>query len=113
DFAAGEGRERLPPSLERTEVAVAVSALHGRELLDHVRRALFESGVACGRPHQAHGREVMTGDVPGEIAPAAVPPAVRLGFRREAGALAGIRQHAGGPEGEPGWPIGLLRAVER
>ena len=53
DFAAGEGRERLAPSLERREVAVAVSALHGRELLDHVRRALFQPDVAGGPPHQA------------------------------------------------------------
>src|SRR5205823_13791338 len=113
DFAAGEGRERLPSSLQGAEVAVAVSALHGRELLDDVRRALFEPGVTRGRPHQAHGREVMTSDVPGEIAPAAVPPAVRLCFRREAGALPVIRQHAVGLEREQVLPIELLRVLER
>ena len=113
DFAAGEGRERLAPSLERREVAVAVGVLHGREFPDDVCRALFEPGVAGGRPHQADGRQVMTGDVPGEIAAAAVPPAVRLRLGRQAGALAVIGQHAVGLEREQVLPIELLRMFER
>ena len=113
DFAAGEGRERLAPSLERREVAVAVGVLHGREFPDDVCRALFEPGVAGGRPHQADGRQVMTGDVPGEIAAAAVPPAVRLRLGRQAGALPIIGQHAVGLEREQVLSIELLRVLER
>ena len=55
----------------------------------------------------------MTGDVPGEIAAAAVPPAVRVRFGRQAGALAVIRQHAVGLEREQVLSIELLRVFER
>ena len=41
---------------------------------------------------------MMSGDVPGEIAPGTIPSAVRLGLLRESGAHAIERQHSIGLE---------------
>ncbi len=59
---------------------------------------LLEARVAGRGPHHADGREVVAGDVAGEVLAVAVPAAVGLGLGRQAGADAEKGQHAVGLE---------------
>ena len=82
------------PRASALEIAVAVLVLDLLQLADDVVGALLEADVAGRRPHQADGREVVAGDVTGEVSAVAVPAAVGLRLRHEAGALAVEREHA-------------------
>jgi hypothetical protein len=75
--------------------------------------ALLEPRLAGGRPHEAHRREVMAGDVAGEVVAVAVPAAVRLCFRGQARALAVEREHPIGLEREQVLGVQVLGALER
>ena len=72
------------------QVAVATLVLDLLEFFDQVIGALLEARVAGGGIHQAHRREVMAGDMAGELlAVDGIPATVTLGFRLQT-------RHAGG-----------------
>ena len=113
NFTPSQLAEGLLPSFQRAQVAIAVRVLDFFQLPHDVIRPLLEARVARGGPHQAHRREVMTGDVTGEVPAVPVPAAVRLGLRLEAGAVPVIRQHPVGLEREQITGVQLLGVLER
>src|SRR4029077_11261471 len=70
----------------RAEIAVAVPVLDGFQLADDIVGAFLETSIAGGGPHQADGRQVMAGDVSGQVPIVAIPSAVRRRLGLEAGA---------------------------
>src|SRR5581483_11516737 len=79
--------------------AVALLVLDFLEFLDEIVRTLLEPRIAGRRPHVTHRREIMPGDVPGELAALAIPSAVTLlGFWFQPRATTQIKEHAVGFE---------------
>ena len=87
--------------------------MNSLELADHVVDPLLEARIARCLPHEADGRQVVAGDVSGEVAVVAVPAAVGLRLRLEAGTLPIERQHPIGLEREEVRCVEILRALER
>src|SRR5947207_1748036 len=112
NLAARERRERLAPSLECAQIAIALLALHRGELANEVVCALLEAGIASGGIHRAHRREIVPGDVTGEIAPRTIPPAVGPTLWGKTGARAIKSQHPIGLELEQILDVGQLRALK-
>ena len=81
DVSLSHGFPAFPAPLQCTEIAVAVFVLDFLEFLYDIVRSLFETRISRGGPHQAYSREVMSGDVTGEISSAAVPAAVWFALR--------------------------------
>jgi len=113
DLAAHHLREALARALLGEEEAVAVFVLHRLQLAHDVVGALLEPPVARGRPHEADGREVVAGDMAGEVVAVAVPALVWLRFRGQARPLAVEREHAVGLEMEQVLRVQVLRVFER
>ncbi len=87
--------------------------LHQVEFAHDVVGALLEARITGGRVHQRDRREMVTGDVSREVAPAAVPPAVGLALGGEPSAHAIEVQHAIGIEREEISGVELLCMLER
>ena len=105
--------ERLAHALQRAGEAVAVLVLHFLHLVDDVVGALLEARVAGRGLHQADRRQIMPGDVAGELPAVAVPAGVARRLRLEPGALAVERQHAIRLEREQVGGVEILRVLER
>jgi hypothetical protein len=94
DLALRQRRKRLAAAFERAQVPVAVLVLHGSKLADDVIRPLLVPRVAGREVHETDGREIVAGDMSGEVSPSTVPSGVRFGFLRQPGAHAVVREHA-------------------
>ena len=106
-------REALARALLGEEESVALFVLDRLQLAHDVVGALLEPPVARGRPHEADGREVVAGDMAGEVVAVAVPALVRLRFRGQARPLAVEREHPVGLEMEQVLRVQVLRVFER
>jgi hypothetical protein len=95
------------------EVTIALGILDEFEFGDDVIGAFFETRITGGGEHEAYGREVMAGDVAGEVFGVAIPAAVGFCFGFETGAFAEIGEHAVGFEFEEIGGIEVLGVFER
>src|SRR4030095_17036221 len=68
----------LPQSFNRAEVAVAIFVLDLLHLLHDVICSLLEAWIAVRDKHQRHSRQIMPGDVTGEISAVAIPTRIAL-----------------------------------
>ena len=113
DLPARERRKCLSPALQRAQIAVALFGLHRREIADEILRSVLEPPIAGYGVHQAHRREIVPGDVSGEVAPRTVPSAVRRRLSGKTGARPIKCQHPIRLELEQILDVGLLCALKR
>jgi hypothetical protein len=113
DVAFRDLVERLASPRQRAQIAVAVLVLDDLQLADDVVGAFLETPIAGGGPHQADGRKIVSGDVPGQVSIVAVPAAVPLGLRLEARARPVEGEHPIRLERQQIGGIEILRLFQR
>src|SRR5580658_7562584 len=91
DYAVGEllekdlalhqlvGAIRSLATHECPNITVSLPVLNLLELLNQVIGALLETLIACGSIHVTHRREIVSGNMTGQISSRAVPTAIAFG----------------------------------
>src|SRR5262249_27247537 len=113
DVALRDFRERFLHAGERSREAVAVLVLNGFQFADDVVGALLELRVAGRGVHQTDRREVMAGDVSGQLAAVSVPARVARRLRLQSRADAVEGEHAIRFEREQIRGVEILRVLQR